>query len=506
MKKIIAITSILLFLSTGCSITPNQEEQSTTPSPALTAVAQRDVGGTLIAEGRVMPIRQSALSMAAGGIVAELLVAEGEKVQANQLLLRLDQSRAKAMLAEAEAQLASAQASYEQLRSGATPEQIAAAEAQLRSAQAQQRQTGGSVTAADHAAAQAQLAQAKARLVELQAGPKVVDLRAAEAQLAQARVNLSTQRDQLSAAKTRAELQMQQRAMDLSKAQIDYADARRTWEYVRDTGEDPATNIKLNDLQQQRFNDAYVQAEANLRSAENTLEQARVAYDAARQAEVTGIQLAEQQVNTAQANLDKLKTSTNAADIAAARAAVASSQAALDKLGGEQRNGSLAAAQAAVDQAQANLDQLRAGTSGNALAVAEASVQSAQAALTLAKVTVDEAELHAPFAGSIAQLHAQPGEYVMPGTPVLQLADLTEWEIETTDLTENNIVHVREGNAVSVTFDALPDVELQGQVSRIRPLGENKQGDITYAVTISLAQQDTRLYWNMTTAVAIETD
>ena len=185
---------------------------------------------------------------------------------------------------------------------------------------------------------------------------------------------------------------------------------------------------------------------------------------------------------------------------------MASSQAALDKLGGEQRNGSLAAAQAAVDQAQANLDQLRAGTSGNALAVAEASVQSAQAALTLAKVTVDEAELHAPFAGSIAQLHAQPGEYVMPGTPVLQLADLTEWEIETTDLTENNIVHVREGNAVSVTFDALPDVELQGQVSRIRPLGENKQGDITYAVTISLAQQDTRLYWNMTTAVAIETD
>jgi hypothetical protein len=34
-------------------------------------------------------------------------------------------------------------------------------------------------------------------------------------------------------------------------------------------------------------------------------------------------------------------------------------------------------------------------------------------------------------------------------------------------------------------------------------LGENKQGDITYVVTITLDQQDPQLRWNMTAAVAI---
>src|SRR4051794_14532451 len=78
----------------------------------------------------------------------------------------------------------------------------------------------------------------------------------------------------------------------------------------------------------------------------------------------------------------------------------------------------------------------------------------------------------------------QVGEYVAPGTPVVQLADLATWQIETTDLTERNIVRVRKGSQANVTFDAIPDLELHGTVSRIRRLGENKQGDITYALTI----------------------
>jgi HlyD family secretion protein len=87
---------------------------------------------------------------------------------------------------------------------------------------------------------------------------------------------------------------------------------------------------------------------------------------------------------------------------------------------------------------------------------------------------------------------------------VVQLADLAAWQIETTDLTEQNIVRVRSGSQASVSFDALPSLDLRGTVSRIRPLGENKQGDITYAVTIKLDQQDPQLRWNMTATVAIE--
>jgi len=513
MKKVlIAVIVLSAIVVAGCSATQQgggPAAPTAQPAPTTRAMAE----GTLVAEARVVPIHSAALSMPSGGVVAEVLVTEGDQVKSGQALLRLDRARAEATVAQAQAQLAQAQASFEQLRAGATPEAIAAAEAQLRAAEAQRRETGGSVTSADRAAAQAQLQQAQAHLAELRAGPKRTDLQASAAALAQAQANLVTQRDQLSAAKTNAQLQMQQRVNDLTEAQADYATAKRNWDYVQETGKDPnavldpktgkKVHLKLDDRQKPQYQDAYIQAQAAMHSAETAVQQAQVAFDTARQAEVSGIQAAEQQRASAQANYDKLRAGADADELAAARAQLASSRAGLDKLDGEQRSGALAAAQASVDQAQANLDKLRAGASKNELAAAAAEVQSAEAALQLAQVAVAEAELRAPFAGTVAALDAQVGEYLAPGTPVVHVADLSAWRIETTDLTELNIVRVHEGSQAAVTFDAIPDLELSGTVSRIRGLGENKQGDITYVVMIKLDGQDPRLRWNMTASVTI---
>jgi HlyD family secretion protein len=490
------VAMVLAAVSAGCATAPEAggaAATTTQPAPTTRVAAE----GMLASEARVVPIHRAALSLPEGGIVVEMLVAEGDQVQAGQVLLRLDRARAEAEVAQAEAELAHAQAAYEQLQGSATPAELAAAEAELR-------------------AAQAQLRQAQAHLAELRAGPKRTDLQAAEAQQAQAQANLTTQRDQLSAAKTTAQLQMERAGSALTQAQSNYSTALQNWQYVQDTGQDPVTPWlgtdpktgkkianKLADAQRQQYYDAYVQAEAAMHSAATAIQQAQVAADAARQAEVSGIQAAEQQLASAQASLDKLNAGADADALAAGRAAVASTQAGIDKLVGEQRTGALDAAQAAVDQAQAKLDKLRAGASKGDLAVAAAEVQRAQAALKLAQVAVTEAELRAPFAGTVGALDVRVGEYVEPGTPVVQLADLAAWQLETTDLTELNIVRVRAGSQASVTFDAIPDLDLHGTVSRIRPLGENKQGDITYAVTITLDRQDPRLRWNMTAAVAI---
>jgi HlyD family secretion protein len=512
MKKILIAVAVVALLGAGVYAAFLRGGGADTQSQAPTAIPVA-VEEQLVAEARVVPAQSVELSVPNGGIVAKVLVAEGDSVQAGQTLVQLDQARAQAAVAQAEAQMAQAQAAFEQLGSGATPQEIAAAEAELRTAQAQQRQTEGSVTPADQVAASAQLQQARAHLAEVQAGSKPTDLRAAEAALAQSQANLTTQRDRLSAAKTDAQFQMQQRANDLTKAQAEYATAKRNWEYAQETGKDPnavidpttgkKTRLKLDDKQKQQYHDAYVQAEAAMHSAETAVQQAQVAYDTARAAEVSGIQAAEQQVAGAQADLDKWRAGADADELAAARAQVASSQASLDKLRGEQRGGALAAAQAAVDQAQANLDRLRAGASKTELAAAGAEVQIAQAALKLAQVGLSETELRAPFAGVVAALDLKEGEYVAPGAPVVQLADMTNWQIETTDLTELNIAQVREDSQAAVTFDAIPDLKLLGRVSHIRPLGENKQGDITYTVTIKLDRQDPRLRWNMTASVAM---
>ena len=468
----------------------------------------------LVAEGKVMPLQHALLSLPEGGIVATVLVTEGDRVRAGQPLLQLNRARAEANIAQAQANLAAAQAAYAKLRAGATPEELAIGEAQLRAAQAQLRQVMGGVTSADQAAAQAQLAEAQAHLAELRAGPKRPDLQAAEAQVAEAQSSLSAQRDQLSAAKTNAQLLVEQRANDLTRAQSAYATALQNWQYVQETGKDPLNetidpktgkkaHLTLNDAQRQQYYAAYVQAQAVLRTAEAAVQQAQVAYDTARQTEVSGIQLAEQQVVGSQASLDKLRTGADANELAAARAHIASSQAALDKLGGEQRSGGLDAAQALVDQSQASLDKLRVGASTNDLAVAAAEVERAQAALQLAQVALDETELRAPFSGVVGTLDMKTSEYVAPGVPTIHLADLSTWQIETTDLTELDVGRVRVGSPVTMTFDAIPGLELTGRVSRIRPLGENKQGDITYVVTITPDRQDARLRWNMTASASI---
>jgi len=81
------------------------------------------------------------------------------------------------------------------------------------------------------------------------------------------------------------------------------------------------------------------------------------------------------------------------------------------------------------------------------------------------------------------------------GSPVVVLADTSSWEIETSDLTEFDVVGVRPGDLVQLTFDAIPDLQLPGTVSRVRPIGEDNRGDTVYKVVVTPTQSDGRLMW-----------
>lgn len=129
---------------------------------------------------------------------------------------------------------------------------------------------------------------------------------------------------------------------------------------------------------------------------------------------------------------------------------------------------------------------------------------AAEASLLQARAAFAETELRAPFAGTIAALTVRPGEPVTPGAPVVRLADFSEWQIETDDLTELDVVAVTPGAPATISVDAVPGLELSGRVVRVQPLGENKRGDITYRVVIQPDLPGERLLWNMTAAVSIE--
>lgn len=165
----------------------------------------------------------------------------------------------------------------------------------------------------------------------------------------------------------------------------------------------------------------------------------------------------------------------------------------------------LQVAQQSVDDAQRTLDKFVGdGPNTDDLALAEARVANAKAAVAAAEAALADLELAAPFDSTVVANNLKEGEYVTPGIAAVRLGNLSEWKVETTDLTELNVVDIQSGAPVRVTFDAISGLELTGAVERIKPLGENRQGDITYTILIKLDDQDPRLKWNMTAFVTFE--
>ena len=502
------IAATLLALLAGCGGSPAQEQA--TPAAAV----QTDE--KVLAEAKVMPARYAALSFEIGGTIAQVLVHEGDSVEAGQTIAQLDSATEALDLARAEAQLKAASARLQDLTDGPRPEDIAAAQAQLRQAQAQLKQTAESVTAEDIAAAQAQIGSAQATLERLSPGIRSADVRAAQAQLQQAQASLATQRDQLSAGKTNAELQLSQAADRLVQAQTAYSTAKWNWDHVQAHDTDPISPSvpdsshpgkqkanTLNETQKQQYHDAFTQAERELHSAELAVQQAQVNLESGRQAEIKGLQLAEANLDSAQANLERTTSGVLSEQLQQARAQLAQARAQLAQLRGPQRDNQLAVAQAGVDAAQASLASLTAAPQPSELTALEAQVESARAERDAAKLAVEHTLLRAPFKGLVAGIDLREGETITPNAPVAQIADTAAWQIETTDLTELSVAQVHEGAPVALTFDALPGVELPGRVLRVKGLGENHQGDIVYRVIVIPDKFDARLRWNMTASAAI---
>jgi len=153
-------------------------------------------------------------------------------------------------------------------------------------------------------------------------------------------------------------------------------------------------------------------------------------------------------------------------------------------------------AKAQLGAAQAQLDLTKAGSTPEQIDALKARVAQAQAAL-------DEATLVAPFDGTIAELDINVGEIAAPGVRIASLADLTQWVVETDDLSEVDIVGVQPGADASIKVDALPDVQLNGKVTAITPRSAVKRGDVTYTVDVAITDSNPNLKWGMTAFVDI---
>jgi len=160
-------------------------------------------------------------------------------------------------------------------------------------------------------------------------------------------------------------------------------------------------------------------------------------------------------------------------------------------------------ARAEVQQAEILYEKNKNGPNPEILASDEARVKAANYQVDAAQETLAGRLLLAPFSGTIVEVYLEPGDFVGPGMPVLLLADLTKFIVETTDITELNITKIYKDLPAEVIFDSFPKQIFNGSVQTIQPYGKPVQGDILYTVYIDGDFSDQGLLWGMTCSALI---
>lgn len=334
--------------------------------------------------------------------------------------------------------------------------------------------------------AQAALAQAEATLAQAKAGATPEQIAVAEAAVTRTEATLA----QAVAGATPEDIAIAEARLDTLRAQLDLTLAGTRPESLAATL-------------------------ATVKQAENALALAQADYDkvayAADSEFAQPVAIALQNATLSyQAALSNYKALANGAtrqDVAVVQAQVAEGQAALNQLLAGPSPETIAIAQAGVLEAEAALAQIEAGPTAEQIAVAEAGVRQAAAGVEQAQLALDRLQIKAPFEATATSITIEVGEIVSAGVPVMSLADLSVWQVETDDLTEIDVVKVKQGQKVDVKFDALPNDTFSGAVTQIKPRSETKAGDVTYTVVINLDNaDDARLRWGMTAFVEINVE
>ncbi|GAA0277133.1 HlyD family secretion protein [Alteraurantiacibacter aestuarii] len=187
-------------------------------------------------------------------------------------------------------------------------------------------------------------------------------------------------------------------------------------------------------------------------------------------------------IATAQANVTAMENDTDltGVDIAAAREDIAFARSKLERQQALWERGfttradydaathAVAQAEEAMRQAQARQTEARARLArGAAVPGTDPRIAAAQAQRASAELNMRRTEVHAPFAGRVAQAdRLQAGQQVLPNLPVLTLISEDSTYVEA-NFKETDLAQMAPGQRAEVRFDAYPDLVLRGHVASI---------------------------------------
>jgi len=205
----------------------------------------------------------------------------------------------------------------------------------------------------------------------------------------------------------------------------------------------------------------------------------------------------------AEVNYNQVLNSPSEASLASLEAALANAEVRLEQtewnLPSQKQ---LVAAQADVESASLNLEELKKGSSEEEIAAALADLKAAQHSVEAMNQSL---EITAPYNGTVVEILANPGESVPAYQPVITFADLSEFQVVTTDLSEVDVSKLFVGQSVDIVIDAFPNQSSTGKISQIDSKSSGGSA-VYYTVTFDFDNPPAGLLWGMTTFITFLND
>lgn len=494
------LLALLVFVGlTGLALTLNARRGQ--PPVVVAASGPAPV----VAEAGVVPRTQRKLTFQTSGTLKDLTVKVGDQVRAGDVVARLDSAALALKVQDARANLDLQKATIAQQVEAAPVADVAAARAQLDSALAKQKSVEAGASTGDLTAAEESVAAARAAVDDAQAhyqkllnGPTAADVSQAQAGVRAAEAQLAA------AQQKQSDLKARPKPEDVKSAQLGGDQAKNTLWAQQVTRDQTCGSFGPNSTQCKSANATVASAETAVQTAQANLDKVKEpASPDEITAATTSVESAQTSLASARAQLAQVQSGSASPDKDAARAQVdqatanlRGAQAKLDQLRSGSTNADVVAAQAAVEQARDGLDKLTRTASPATIDLGRARIQAAQVAVDEAQQALDNAVIRAPIGGVVTSIDAKPGEVVGPGAPVLTVADLSTLQFQTKDLDEISAARIFVGQTVRVTIPALEKRVATGTVVEINPEPSiTASGDVSYVATIALQNPPPGLRW-----------
>jgi len=161
-------------------------------------------------------------------------------------------------------------------------------------------------------------------------------------------------------------------------------------------------------------------------------------------------------------------------------------------------------AERSIEELELSFTDLKAGADELDIRAKKITVQQKEDALLNAQQDLANYYIRAPFDGIIAEINVKKGESISSANVVATL--ITKQQLAEITLNEVDIAQVEVGQKATITFDAVDDLTITGEVIEVDTLGQVNQGVVTYDAKIVFSTQDERVRPGMSISVAIITN